>query len=287
MSSISPEGFDPKIRYAFDVWNGEDNFSAKHSHEFFEASFILEGQVDYYVDHRWRNVNAGTILIFNPSNEHAEKQLKGTYSHQLHIGIDNFQLANLPPNTFPNKEAVLPINDTQLALFDKAWQLIKEFNEQKDYYQVIGKSLAVEIMMLLLRSLSVAQKEPPLSREVVPNERLSQLVTMTQSYIENNYANEISLNQLADVYYVSPTYLSKAFKDIIGVSPITYLIQFRLKKAYDLLKRSDYTVKEIAHLVGYQDAYHFSKQFKKAFDHSPTEARKQARSTKSEAPTKK
>ncbi len=46
MSQIPPESFDPKIRYAFDVWNGEDNFSAKHSHDFFEASFILEGQVD-------------------------------------------------------------------------------------------------------------------------------------------------------------------------------------------------------------------------------------------------
>ena len=70
--------------------------------------------------------------------------------------------------------------------------------------------------------------------------------------------------------------LSKIFKDITGVSPINYLIQIRLTKARQLLEKEEVlTVKEVAKAVGYEDAYHFSKSFKKHFGLSPSMVRTQ------------
>ena len=70
--------------------------------------------------------------------------------------------------------------------------------------------------------------------------------------------------------YLSPAYISKIFKEETGESPINYLIKVRLSKAEDYLKESNFSIKEIAHAVGYEDAYHFSKLFKKYYGYPPS-----------------
>lgn len=58
-----------------------------------------------------------------------------------------------------------------------------------------------------------------------------------------------------------------------GVSPINYLILIRLQQARQLLMTEEYPIKEIARAVGYEDAYHFSKSFKKQYGVSPSALR--------------
>lgn len=266
--------FEPEILYAFDLWNQPDNENMIHHHDFFEISIILQGESLYLIDNEWRTVRSGDILLFNPGVDHAEKQLLNTYSHQLHIGIRNFKLHGLAQNHFPTTQSLLSMQDSQLKIFDKAWQLIEEFNQQQTNFNLMGKALVMEMMILILRIL---EKKERLSDETQAsqNDRMHQVVQLIMTYMENNYAKDISIEQLATLYYVSPTYLSKIFKDLTGFSPINYLIQIRLKKAHELLTTDDLTVKEVAKAVGYEDAYHFSKSFKKHFGTSPSLVKKQ------------
>lgn len=266
--------FEPEILYAFDLWNQPDNENMIHHHDFFEISIILQGESLYLIDNEWRTVRSGDILLFNPGVDHAEKQLLNTYSHQLHIGIRNFKLHGLAQNHFPTTQSLLSMQDSQLKIFDKAWQLIEEFNQQQTNFNLMGKALVMEMMILILRIL---EKKERLSDETQAsqNDRMHQVVQLIMTYMENNYAKDISIEQLATLYYVSPTYLSKIFKDLTGFSPINYLIQIRLKKAHELLMTDDLTVKEVAKAVGYEDAYHFSKSFKKHFGTSPSLVKKQ------------
>lgn len=263
------ESFNPELLYAFDLWNQPDNENSVHHHDFFEISIILQGDSLYLIDGEWRTVRSGDVLMFNPGVDHAEKQLINTYSHQLHIGIKNFKLYGLEENHFPTNGSLLSIQDNQLKVFDKAWQLIEEFNQQQTNFHFIGRALVMEMMILLLRSL---EKEEQFQDPAHANQsdRMNQVVQLITTYMENNYAKEISIEQLATLYYVSPTYLSKIFKDLTGVSPINYLIQIRLKNAHQMLEKQDLTVKEVAKAVGYEDAYHFSKSFKKHFGISPS-----------------
>ena len=266
---MSLELFNPELLYAFDLWNQPDNENSIHHHDFFEISIILQGESLYLIDGEWKTVRSGDVLMFNPGVDHAEKQLINTYSHQLHIGIKNFKLYGLEENHFPNSSSLLSIQDNQLKVFDKAWQLIEEFNQQQTNFHFIGRALVMEMMILLLRSL---EKEEQFQDAAHTNQsdRMNQVVQLITTYMENNYAKEISIEQLATLYYVSPTYLSKIFKDLTGVSPINYLIQIRLKNAHQMLEKQDLTVKEVAKAVGYEDAYHFSKSFKKHFGISPS-----------------
>ena len=75
--------------------------------------------------------------------------------------------------------------------------------------------------------------------------------------------------------YLSPFYVSKIFKSETGDAPIQHLIKIRLEKAKELLEQGKaLSVQEAAAMVGYDDAYHFSKLFKKRFGITPTQARK-------------
>ena len=83
------------------------------------------------------------------------------------------------------------------------------------------------------------------------------------------------MDQIAENMYLSPFYISRIFKGETGNTPIRHLINIRLEKAKRLLENGyQGSIQEVAALVGYDDAYHFSKLFKKRYGVSPSQARK-------------
>lgn len=268
MNNFNLQQFNPTIYYAFDTWNKPLNSNARHHHDFFEISILLEGEAIYYIENKWQTVRGGEIILLNPKVVHEEKQSATASSHQLHIGIGEFQLEGMPDSTLNLPWHILPRQEQQMKIMDKAWQLINELHEHQ--FNLVCKGIVLEIIGLLLQTL---EKEATSSIVTSKNDHLHQTVQLIITYIENNYAQDLSIEQLATTYFISPTYLSKIFKEITGYSPINYLIQVRLKQAYNLLLNDEFTIKEIAKSVGYEDAYHFSKSFKKQYGCSPSQFR--------------
>ncbi|WP_086347782.1 helix-turn-helix transcriptional regulator [Candidatus Enterococcus clewellii] len=271
MAYTNVQLFNPDILYAFDPWNDATHYSKKHAHEFMEISIILEGETDYVIEDEAIRLGPGRIMLFNPGVQHSESQAEGTYSHQLHIGINNVSLDGLPRNHFPNKKALIDLGEYHSQFLEKAWRLAQEFNDRRAEFQLMGKALVIEMLVLILRSLD--QKREEIIPQTLSNsaKRKQNLVNQTIYFLENCYTEEITLEQLATTFYVSPTHLSKVFKEVTGSSPINYLIQIRLKHAKNLLESEAMTsIKEVAQTVGYEDAYHFSKLFKKYYGISPS-----------------
>jgi AraC-like DNA-binding protein/quercetin dioxygenase-like cupin family protein len=96
-------------------------------------------------------------------------------------------------------------------------------------------------------------------------------------YIQNNMECIASRRELSDIINISETRFHYIFKDITGHSPIAYLKSVRFKKSQMLLLTTGLTVDSISRQVGYEDAFNFSKQFKKQFGESPSEYRKKHR----------
>lgn len=90
-----------------------------------------------------------------------------------------------------------------------------------------------------------------------------------KAYVKENYMNDISFLDLARVCHVSRSHLSALFKKEVGCSFPEYLVNFRIHKAEKLLREEGLRVSEAAELVGYKDAAHFSKIFKKYTGVSP------------------
>ncbi|MEG0713002.1 MAG: PocR ligand-binding domain-containing protein [Niameybacter sp.] len=89
------------------------------------------------------------------------------------------------------------------------------------------------------------------------------------TYINKNYMNKITLEEVASFIYVSPTYFSKIFKEEIGVNFAIYLNGKRIEVAKKLLKDKEITLIDIAYLVGFEDQSYFSRVFKKYAGVSP------------------
>ena len=94
-------------------------------------------------------------------------------------------------------------------------------------------------------------------------------------YIHAHYAEQITLEDVAKHAYVSKNYLSALFSDVMKVSFVSYLTQYRMNRAVELLLMTNLRVMEIAQAVGFITDRYFSQTFKKYVGVTPTEFRKE------------
>ncbi|MCR4901748.1 MAG: response regulator [Butyrivibrio sp.] len=90
-------------------------------------------------------------------------------------------------------------------------------------------------------------------------------------YIEENYNKELSVQIMAEHFSYSEVYFCRLFKQHFGESFISFLTDFRIKKAVDMLTNTGLSVKEIGKLVGYEDSNYFTKVFRRVMKVSPSE----------------
>ncbi|OAQ40276.1 hypothetical protein A5893_04810 [Pedobacter psychrophilus] len=104
---------------------------------------------------------------------------------------------------------------------------------------------------------------------VSPEEKfLNKLMNIIESKIEDS---NFDVNELVSEIGMSRTVLYKKVQSLTGYAVADLIKQMRLKKAAELFKHSSYSVAEVAYMVGFNDRKHFSKEFKKQFDISPSE----------------
>jgi len=95
-----------------------------------------------------------------------------------------------------------------------------------------------------------------------------------KTYFKEHYNEEISIEQYAASRNMSTSWFSKSFRDIVGVSPMKYVLDQRMRNAQILLETTDSTITEIAHSLGYENAMYFSRLFRKMKGVSPLKYRK-------------
>ena len=95
------------------------------------------------------------------------------------------------------------------------------------------------------------------------------------NYIEQNFQNNISIEDIAAVCGINRSYFGKIFRNSIGRSPQEFLMNYRMVKATELLKLTSLSIADVGSAVGYENQLHFSRAFKNIYGVSPREWRKQ------------
>ena len=129
-------------------------------------------------------------------------------------------------------------------------------------YQKVREECSVYIERCFNRSLEIASNKE--SAEII----------RVKAYIKAHYADEISLNVLADLAGMTSSYLSSLFKRSTGKNYMEYLIDVRMEEAHRLLLGTDLMTYEISEAVGYRTVRRFVETFKKKFGMSPVEYKK-------------
>ena len=112
-----------------------------------------------------------------------------------------------------------------------------------------------------------------LAQKIGSKRRSGELIHSVCEYLSSNYREDVSLNELAAYFYVSPPYLSRRFREKTGNTLGEYLEDIRMEKAREYLEQSESLIIEVAEQVGYLDPNYFAKVFKKKYHLSPSDYR--------------
>ena len=116
------------------------------------------------------------------------------------------------------------------------------------------------------------------STQLLSNNKMSDYyIKEAINYIEQNFQNDISIEDVAAVCGINRSYLGRIFRTSTGHSPQEFLIHYRMTKAAELLKLTTLSIGDIGSAVGYENALHFSRAFKNVYGVSPRAWREQHR----------
>jgi AraC-like DNA-binding protein len=129
------------------------------------------------------------------------------------------------------------------------------------------KGRIYELITYLLRNYVVENLSDKENLKRIQN--LQRLNTVLQ-YIQDNYMDSIAIAQLAELIHLSEYRFCHLFKESVGQSPLSYINEVRLKKAYTLLEQKEMTISEVAAAAGFQDYNNFGRLFRKYYGYTPS-----------------
>ena len=147
-------------------------------------------------------------------------------------------------------------------------QQIYDIASQNSYI----RDMQIFEQLTALLTLLMAQSWNPQREGSVPSKRRD--VQSVKEYIEKHYQEKITLNLLAEQFFINKFYLTRIFKEQYGISVNSYLLQVRITHAKQLLRFSDLSIEKVGQECGMNDANYFSRMFKKVEGITPGEYRK-------------
>ena len=153
-------------------------------------------------------------------------------------------------------------NAEQLAIL-----LEEEFINKKPEYEEITKHMFLSLISLISRYCS--------SKNKISNASSVEIISSVATYMENNYAEAIKLEDLASLTHYSCRHFTRLFQEHFRTSPMTYLNSIRMYKANNMIIKTSLSIEEVAHRSGFEDSGHFCRQFKRHYGLTPKQWRKQ------------
>ena len=226
--------------------------------------YILGGKGIYKTDGRIYQLSEGDAFLIRPNTliyYEADRYHPWTYTW---IGFQGLKMDEYFKRTSLLESPCLHYDrDDRVRLCHEKMFEAYNLPENRD---LMMNSILYEYLYLL------ASKFP--RKSIPPKEKKISYVEEALRYIEANYAHSVNIQVIADHLNIERTYLYRLFKDITGVSPQEYLLDYRIRRACSLLKETDLPVSDIARSVGYGDALYFSRLFKQKKGSPPSEYRK-------------
>lgn len=247
--------------------NQQFNMDVAHYHPSFEIYYLLEGERIYFIKDQSYTIYKGDFVFIPPNTLH-KTLATSTFAHErLLLSFDvtylecfTHQMTEINwYNIFDIQNPVLSIPLVDRGTFHELLFKIYaqyEKDDSESYYYV--QILILELLLLLNKYKSKAQ-EPRKANTSPMHLKIFEIVR----YINDHYADNITLTHLAQRYFISPYYLSHVFKEVTGFTFSNYLTQLRILEAKKLLSSTKFSMTRIAELVGYESSTHFGRAFKK------------------------
>ena len=267
------------VKPTYEIYHSGDSYpneAALHHHDFYEMYLFLSGNMDYVIESRHYQVAPGDILLISPNE-----------LHQPMLGRE--------PQ--PCERIVLWINKAYLTQFTAiGTKLSRCFDRAAEQHANLlrADSVSLERMVGLLDYARKEQESREFGSSIVADTLLIQalvilnrlaerggesaeirdksgtVIEQVLAYINEHYHEDLSLDQLANRFFISKYHLSREFNRLVGTSVYRYIVQKRLVMAKQMLGQG-IPSSEVYQHCGFGDYSNFYRAFKSEYQISPRE----------------
>lgn len=260
---------------------GQFNMKTKHFHSQYELFYIIEGERVFFFHNRQYLATSGDLILIDTSLIHMTQSLSSKdhgYNRvilyidyekmeEYHRKYPELQLIRF----FHEHYGVYHLNEEQQSQFLTLYRDLRMALTGKTGPYKTGIDLGIVNWLYKITTQLPAQK-----MDVAPTADTAKCRTVyaVADYLSANCEENLSLDELAERFYLSKYYLCRIFKEITSYKITEYVNIHRIRKAKHLLEDTDYSISEIARMLGYESITYFEKTFKAYMSVSPLRYRK-------------
>lgn len=281
--SVAPEvmfGQLPVVIYEQNV-RSEGCGNIEHMHSEVQLSIVTEGSVKFCIAGEEVALQKGDVLFVNGSRLH--KAMPDFAGNCKYYCIKINPTAVSGGNDCIYERYVQPIVRHSAADFAKiersefpelpgmVEELASIYEHCEDAREIRINILIQQIWIVLYKAMGEKNNESH-STSYSEKKRMDMLC----NYIHNNYADKITLDDIANSAHISKGECCRIFKRLYNATPFQYLVYYRLNKSIELLTKTDYSISEIAQQVGFCSSSYYTKCFRKEYNCVPHKYRQES-----------
>ena len=276
--------------YYWNTFSEKWAFVEPHFHPQFEINYMVNGSMCFSLNDNTFLGKEGDIILIQPNTIHSITQPEDSNGiNNYHTFIFNSDFLCGALGEFCYTEILKPIVHGQTNISGAITKSHPYYNEIRTALENILSAtsrrdplltlmIKGELLHLFYYVLEYKHYEKSSLSNQSPQDLQQVLV-----YINRNFDQKITLDQLSRIAHLSQSRFTTKFKQIMGISAVTYVNQVRLKKACQLLADTNESVLTIASLCGFNNISNFNVQFKKHLGLAPYEYRKRFSQTREHA----
>lgn len=260
----------------------------KHWHKDLELTYLYEGSAVFYVNGKISPIENKQLFLVNSGDIHSVIDYGNDVVTIITIlisynflkdncpDIDNFEF-KLKENNNRSIKRLKDIHEEIVGMYIEDMQInntplifVEDQNNNDKYHYLKIQSLLYEILYILLNEFGTKKD---INIEFKNKKHLERLGIITE-FIDKNYKDNISLDEIALKYGISKEYLATTFKKYMGITVGTYLKNMRLKSAYRDLVNTDYSINQLSFDNGFPNIKSFINSFKEQYGETPYKYKK-------------
>ncbi|WP_342565602.1 AraC family transcriptional regulator [Paenibacillus sp. FSL R7-0345] len=255
------------------------NMPIFHLHNTYEIYYLLSGKREFFIRDRTMEIQAGDVMIVSPHVLHRTTNAAEPQHERLIVNIhrdlmlprqvEDAGLEVLAPLLGTDYRIIRCSMQERLYTDELARRMIGEVQRREPGFELFLLTLVQQLILFSCRRMT-DDKEEPAEYPSPMHERISAVVR----YINGHYTEKLSLQLLAEHFFISPYYLSGCFKKATGFTLVEYVNSVRVKESIKLLAETRLPAHLIARKVGFGSVSHFGRVFRQVTGQPPLFYRK-------------
>lgn len=253
-----------------------------HFHNVLELGLCLSGNGIFHAEDRDYRFEAGDVSFVLKGEPHVAQSPDDSPSQWVYVGVDVERLfssvdISLDPqisrlfyfnSSVPNVIRQKEYGDVSALMR----MIVQEMQKKQQDYQAVVKSL-LWVLFLKIARINAERDHRDIKEG---SDKQYQMIAPALTHICHNYGDEITIEHLASLCFMSPTHFRRIFREVMNLTPYEYLSQIRIRMAAVMLKSTEVPVMQIVFQTGHNSATSFDRNFKKLYHMTPREYRRRA-----------